>query len=177
MISKQRKEEARKNFNHYLEEGLIKKEQSNIAKEKYLENAELSLQTADELLQSTNKPWLWIIVIAYYTMFYSANAALLHLGYKVGHKIAHQITNEALITLITNKLTEELLEDYETIQQDALTIAATQAEEIIESYEYEKTKRSTFQYNMLEQSKENKARTSYQRAKEFLFAMKKVIKQ
>ena len=58
MIDKKRMEEAQKNFKNYLEEGLLKKEHQNLAKEKYLTNANLSLKVAHELINSPSKPYL-----------------------------------------------------------------------------------------------------------------------
>ncbi|MEK6968152.1 MAG: hypothetical protein AABX51_05980 [Nanoarchaeota archaeon] len=176
MIDAIRKNEAQKNFRKYLEEGLLVKQTDNLAKNKYVENAELSLRAAQELMQSQLKPHLWVIVISYYSMFYTANAVLLHLGYKTQDKISHKVTSDSLIALVLDKLKKELLEDYEAMQQDALEIAAAKAESVIESYSYELDKRSRFQYNMLEQTKENKAKTSFKRASEFVFEMKKLLK-
>lgn len=176
MIDEQRKKEAQNNFARYLEEGLLKKETKDLAKDKYLENADLSLRTAQELMQSLLKPYLWVIVVSYYAMFYMANAVLLHYGYKTQDKIVHKITSDALIALVLEKLKKELLEDYEDAQQDALEIANTKAESLVESYGLELGKRSRFQYNMLEQTKEAKAQTSLKRASEFVFEMKKLLK-
>lgn len=176
MINEIRKKEAQKNFRRYLDEGLLVKQTDILAKNKYIENAELSLRTAQELMQSPLKSYLWVIVVSYYSMFYIANAVLLHLGYKTQDKIAHKVTSESLIALVLDKLKKELLEDYEAMQQDALEIAAAKAESVIESYSYELDKRSRFQYNMLEQTKENKAKTSLKRASEFVFEMKKLMK-
>ena len=106
-----------------------------------------------------------------------ANALLLQYGYKTQDKIAHKVTSDALIVLVLDKLKKELLEDYETIQKDALEIASAKAESVIESYSLELDKRSTFQYNMLEQTKESKARTSLKRASEFVFELKKLLKE
>ncbi|MBS3064639.1 MAG: HEPN domain-containing protein [DPANN group archaeon] len=176
MIDKIRKIEAKKNFDQYLLDGLIEKRKDDLAQTKYLENAELSLKVANELLESSNKPYLWIIVISYYAMFYSANAVLLKLGYKIQDKIAHKVTNEALIVLILDKLKKELLEDYEVIKADAMEIVSIKAENLIEDYELELSKRSRFQYNMLEETKEAKAKTSISRANKFVFEMKKLLK-
>ena len=177
MIDEKRKKEAHSNFSRYLQEGLLKKNKSEIALNKYLENADLSLKTAHELLKNQLKSYLWVIVIAYYSMFYMANALLLQYGYKTQDKIAHKVTSDALIVLVLDKLKKELLEDYETIQKDALEIASAKAESVIESYSLELDKRSTFQYNMLEQTKESKARTSLKRASEFVFELKKLLKE
>ena len=81
MIDEKRKKEAQSNFRRYLQEGLLKKDTNELAKNKYLENADLSLKTAHELMQSPLKPYLWAIVTSYYSMFYMANAVLLQYGY------------------------------------------------------------------------------------------------
>ncbi|MFH1359245.1 MAG: hypothetical protein ABIH37_05125 [archaeon] len=122
------------------------------------------------------KPYLWVVICSYYSMFYIANAVLLDLGYKIGGKIVHKVTSDALIVLILNRLKKELLEEYEKIRDDALEIASTKAEEIIKNYDFEKDKRSQFQYDMSEAVKEQKAITSLRRAKEFVFEMKKLLK-
>jgi uncharacterized protein (UPF0332 family) len=176
MIDEKRKREAQNNFKRYLEDGLLKKEINELAKSKYFENADLSLRTAAELMQSPLKPYLWVIVTSYYSMFYMANAVLLHYGYKTQDKIAHKVTSDALIVLVLDKLKKELLEDYENMQEEALEIAGSKAESVIESYNLELNKRSRFQYNMLEQTKENKAQTSLTRAREFVFELKKLLK-
>ncbi len=175
MIDEKRKKEAQSNFARYLADGLLKKEKNELAKEKYLENADLSLKLAHEIMQSQLKPYVWVIVTSYYSMFYIANAAILTYGYKTGEKIAHKITNDALIVLIMDKLRKELIEDYESMKEAALEIASAKAESIVEAYSLELDKRSRFQYNMLEQTKENLAKTSLKRASEFVFEMKKLL--
>ncbi|MDO8661483.1 MAG: HEPN domain-containing protein [Candidatus Woesearchaeota archaeon] len=177
MIDSKRRKEAQANFVRYLQEGLLKKERNDLAKNKYFENADLSLKTAVELMESSFTPYLWVIVISYYAMFYIANAVLLEQGYKTQEKIAHKVTSDALIVLVLDRLKKELLENYESVQQDALEIANTKAESIVESYSLELDKRSTFQYNMLEQTKESKAQTSLKRATEFVFELKKLLKK
>ncbi len=60
------------------------------AKEMYIENSNLSLETAQKLLSLENQtyqPYLWVIVSSYYAMYYIANAVLLKIGYKVEDKI------------------------------------------------------------------------------------------
>ena len=147
-----------------------------MAKNKYFENADLSLKTAHELMQSPLKTYLWVIVTAHYSMFYMANAVLLQYGYKTQDKIAHKVTSDALIVLVLDKLKKELLEDYEALQTEALELAGAKAEALVESYSLELDKRSKFQYNMLEQTKENKAQTSLQRASEFVFELRKLLR-
>ncbi len=176
MIDKKRIEEAQSNFKQYLEEGLLKKERQDLAKQKYIDNADLSLKVANELMNSPSRPYLWIIVISYYSMFYIANAVLLQLGYKTQDKIVHKVTSDALIVLVLHRLTKELLEEYEKMRDDALEIASAKSEQLIESYAHELDKRSRFQYNMLEETKEAKAKTSLERATNFVFEMKKLLK-
>jgi uncharacterized protein (UPF0332 family) len=177
MITEQQKQQAKNSFDSYLADGLIKKAENDISKEMYLKNSELSLKVADELNGSDLQPHLWVIVCSYYSMFYAANAVLLHRGYQTQDKIAHQVTYDALIVLVLDRLKAELLEEFKEAQADALEIASVKADEILESYGFEKEKRSAFQYNMLETTKAAKAETSLSRAKEFLFEMKKLLKQ
>ena len=167
--------QAKLNFDSYLQDGLIKKEKNEIARAMYLKNAELSLNLADECMNSALRPYLWVIVISYYSMFYVANAVLLDLGYKTGDKIAHKVTNDALIVLVKDKIKKELLEEYENAKGDALEIASIRSEEIISLYSLEMEKRSRFQYQMDEQAKREKAMTSLERAKVFVFEMKKLL--
>src|SRR3989338_2017324 len=175
MIDKERKKEAQQNFAHYLQNRLIKKEKNDTAKAMYTKNADLSLNLAEECMNSSLKPYIWVVVISYYSMFYMANAVLLELGYKTGAKMVHKVTNDALIVLVTDKIKKGLLEEYETAKEDALDIASIRSEEIISFYSLEMDKRSRFQYNMAESIQEQKANTSLNRVKQFLFEMKKLL--
>ena len=150
MIDAERKKQAQQNLAQYLQDGLIKKGKNETAKAMYLKNAETSLHLAEDCIRSSLKPYLWTVVISYYSMFYIANAVLLDLGYKTSHKIVHKVTNEALI-------------------------ASVKSEEVIESYGLEMDKRSRFQYEMTESIQEQKAQTSLKRAKQFMFEMKKLL--
>lgn len=175
MIDEERKRQAKENFGHYLEMRLLKKERSEVAQAMYLKNAELSLAFAEECMHSSLKPSLWVVVISYYSMFYLANAVLLELGYKTGDKIVHKVTYDALIVLVLEKIKAELLEEYGQVQGDALEIASLRSQEIVAFYGLELDKRGRFQYDMSETVKEQKARTSLLRAKEFFFEMKKLF--
>ncbi len=176
MIDERRIREAKTNFNQFLNDGLLKKEKNDIAQATYLKNSDLSLKVAEKLMNDDLNPHLWVVVCSYYSMFYIANAVLLKLGYKTGKKIVHKVTSDALIVLVYDRLKKELLEEYENIRDDALDISSTKAENIIECYDYERNKRSQFQYEMDNEIKEQKARTSLQRAKEFVFEMKKLMR-
>ena len=175
LVEENRKKEAEANFSKYLEDGLIKKEKSDVAQEMYIKNADLSLNLAEECINSQLNPYLWVVVISYYSMFYIANAVLLELGYKTGDKVAHKVTNDALIVLVRDKIKKGLLEEYETAKEDALEIASVKSNEIISFYVLELDKRSRFQYEMTESIQKQKAETSIKRAKQFMFELKKLL--
>src|SRR3989339_884875 len=175
MIDANKKKEAKQNFDRYLQDGLIRKEKNETARTMYIKNAEQSLNLAEESMNSELRPYLWVVVISYYSMFYMANAVLLNLGYKTGDKIIHKVTSDALIVLVMDKIRKGLLEGYEDAKEDALEIASIRSEEIMAFYELEMDKRSRFQYNMTESIQEQKARTSLKRAREFILEMKKLL--
>lgn len=178
MLNEKRIKEAESNAKQYLEEGLLKKERNETAKLMYIENSDLSLETAKKLLGLENenyKPHLWIIVVSYYAMYYIANAVLLEIGYKVGDKISHKVTADSLIVFVRNKLRKELIEGYEEVKEDAQELIASKVDTLIESFDFELGKRSRFQYKMEEEAKKGKAITSLKRAKKFVFEMKKLI--
>jgi uncharacterized protein (UPF0332 family) len=176
MITNERKTIVKKNFDQYLRDGLIKKEINFAAKFTYLKNSDLSIKLANECMKSKLKPYLWVIVMSYYAMFYMANAVILDLGYKTKDKIVHKVTIDALIVLVMDKIKKELLEKYELVKGDALEIASLKSEEIINLYSLELDKRSKFQYNMSENVQKQKAETSMMRAKQFTFELKKLIR-
>lgn len=156
-----------------MEEGLLRKEvfQKNI----YLillRNAQESLEIAEFLLEN-KKSDLWVIVISYYGMHYIANAALYKHGYKVGEKISHKITADALIVFIRHKLKESLIENYEDAQREAL--AGIKADSLIKTFDLEREKRSQVQYETKEFELHSKAKTSLDRAKEFMFEIEKLL--
>ncbi len=134
MLSEKRIKEAESNVKNYLEEGLLKKQNNKTAKEMYIENSDLSLETAQKILNledETYKPYLWVIVSSYYAMYYIANAVLISLGYKVGDKISHKVTSDAIIVFVRNKLKKELIEEYENIREDALELISSKTDSIL----------------------------------------------
>ena len=178
MLCDEKIKEAESNVKKYLAEGLLKKQTNETAKEMYIENSDLSLETAQKLLSletQTYKPYLWIIVSSYYSMYYIANAVLLNIGYKVGDKISHKITADALIVFARNKLKKGFIEEYEDIREDALELISSKADSLLQSLDFEREKRSKFQYQMDEKAKKSKALTSLERAKQFVFELKKML--
>src|SRR3989338_183074 len=178
MLDEKRVKEAESNVRQYLQEGLLKKQANETAKMMYTENSELSLQTAKKLLSLESKeysPYLWVIVTSYYSMYYIANAVLLKQGYKVGEKISHKVTADALVVFVRNRLKKQLLEGYENTQEDALELMSQKTDNLLKSLDYEREKRSKFQYQMDERAKREKAAISLNRAKEFVFELKKLV--
>jgi len=180
MLSDKRIREAESSVKQYLTEVLLKKETNETAKEMYIENSDLSLQTAQKLLSLETqeyKPYLWIIVSSYYAMYYIANAVLLNIRYKVGDKISHKVTADALIVFARDKLKKGLIEEYEDIKEDALELISSKTDSLLQSFDFEREKRSKFQYQMDEKAKKSKALTSTERAKQFVFELKKLLCQ
>lgn len=178
MLDEKRIKEAESNVRQYLQENLLKKQTNETAKVMYIENADISLETAKKLLALESKdyhPNLWVIVTSYYSMYYIANAVLLKLGYKVGDKVSHKVTADAMIVFVRNKLKKNLLEEYENAQEDALELMSQRADALLRSLDEEREKRSRFQYQMDEQAKRGKAITSLERAKRFVFEIKKLL--
>ncbi|HLD43533.1 MAG TPA: HEPN domain-containing protein [Candidatus Nanoarchaeia archaeon] len=156
----------------YLSDGLLTKADFDRQVFTILEkNANESLSVA-EILYNGKHSWLWVIVISYYSMYYIANAVLFKMGYKVGEKISHKVTADSLIALVRDKLKGSLIEEYEEMQKEAL--AGIKADELMQAFDYEREKRGIFQYTTNESAKEAKAKTSLERAKEFVIEMKKL---
>lgn len=176
MLNEKRIQEAENNVKRYREDQLLWKYEPFRKEifETYQRNYQESLETAQKIYDQSLSS-LWVIVISYYSMYYIANAVLYKIGYKVGTKISHKVTADALIVLVRNKLRKNLLEEYEEAQEEALEIIGRKVDEILESFDYEKEKRSFFQYESTAEIKREKARTSLERAKTFIFEMKKLL--
>lgn len=203
MITAQEIDRAQKNVVLYLQDGLLKRDPSNTRFVPfYLSNAKMSLQLADYLQLVSIDPevkkragfaqdyecLLWVVVISYYGMFYTANAALAKTGLKVGDKIPHKVTQDALITnfLKTGRLAKTLLEDYKTTQSEVLGIMnlneedllkdfQLKATELIATFDYQRRKRGEFQYQIGSDVKKHVAALSLDRAKVFMKEMLVVI--
>lgn len=169
MLNDKRIKEAEKNVKLYLEEELLKK----IKPHKKIIDI-LVQNTQESLIEGERtKSSLWKIVISYYSMFYITNAVLVKLGYKVGEKIAHKVTSDALIVYVRNKLSKELIKEFDSAQNEALS--GIKADQIVELFDFERSKRGTFQYSTTETAKKTKAETSLKRAKDFVLAMRTLL--
>ncbi|MBI4163623.1 MAG: HEPN domain-containing protein [Candidatus Aenigmarchaeota archaeon] len=176
MLNEKRISEAEVNVKAYLVEGLLKninQIDANIFNT-FRKNSTESLKVADHLFRN-NLSYLWAVVCSYYSMYYIANAVLYKLGYKVGEKISHKVTADALIVFVRKKLKVGLVESFEDTKNQALDLAGIKADELIQSFDYERSKRSRFQYEMAEEIKIGKAETSLKRAKDFVFEVEKLL--
>lgn len=194
---------AESNVAQYLREGLLKKDEGNMQFAGfYMENAKKALLIARHLqslsvdMETKKKNgfpedfecFLWVIVLSYYSMFYTANAALAKAKIKVGEKIAHKVTQDALVVyFIKNKrLAKCLLEDYESTKNEVLSLMGlseeellkefqVKAEALIATFDYQRRKRGEFQYKIKTPAKENIAKIALERAERFIQEMAKVI--
>lgn len=172
-MNEERIQEAKNNIKNYLEEGIVKKQSFNkIVFETYMKNYQESLLVAQKLFNDETS-MLWVIVTSYYSMFYIANAYFVKRGYKIGHKIAHKVTADMLIIYLKDSLINQLIEEYDILAQEALSIS----ENLIENFDFERVKRSRIQYETTQTIKETKARTSLQRAKEFGKEIEKLLEE
>ncbi|MFT4244587.1 MAG: hypothetical protein ACMXYB_04005 [Candidatus Woesearchaeota archaeon] len=146
-MNEERIQEAKNNIKNYLDEGLVKKQSFNkVVFDTYMKNYQESLFVAQKIFNDKTS-MLRVIVTSYYSMFYIANAYL------------------------KDSLVEQLIEQYDIIAQEALSIS----ENLIENFEFERVKRSRIQYEMTQAIKESKANTSLQRAKEFGAEIEKLL--
>lgn len=176
MLSPERIKEAKINVKTYLRDGLLKKKEynENIFKA-YIEKSSESLEVANYLSEN-HLSSMWITVTSYYSMYYISNAVLYKMGYKVDDEISHKVTCDALIDIVRDKLKNNLIEEFEDAQDEALQLTNSEkADNIIESLDYERRKRSKFQYEMTTEIKDSRAKTSFERAKIFNLEMNKIL--
>ncbi len=171
MLDERKIKISKRNVKNYLSEGFIKKTKfKKIIFDTYMDNHRESLLLANKIFKS-NMSNLWVVVISYYSMFYIANAILYKLGYKIGSKISHKVTFDALVVFVKNKLKNNFIEEYKLMSEEALILS----ENTIQDYEFERKKRSVFQYESTEKLKRAKAKTSLERAKRFSKEIEKLI--
>ena len=125
--------------------------------------------------------FLWAINASYYSMFYLARALLEHQKIKLkSEQSIHALTFDALVYyfLLNGKLQKKLIEDLEHAKEEATQLLAQKrAEELIESYLSEKSKRAVFTYEIGTKAMESKAKTSLLRAKRFNKEIRSVLKK
>jgi uncharacterized protein (UPF0332 family) len=202
MIDKERINEAKRNVKQYVDDGLLKLGDKDAPRfvDFFMANAESSLRTASILQEISDEnalkealkvgmdfeSYLWVIVSSYYAMFYAATAILAKQGIRATGQIVHKVTADALIHFFgSNEKLAKLLEQYEEAQAVGLELVGREelikrmqkkVDELIIAYEGERKKRSKFQYDIGVQAKKGYAQTSLERAKDFVFEIRKLVK-
>jgi len=176
MLDEKRIKEAKSNVERYLRDNMLKRvsvKEPAIMKI-LMNNCKESLNVA-EFIFNNRVSNLWTIVSSYYAMYYIANAVLYQFSYKLGHEVSHKVTADALIAYIRGKLKESFIEDYEEAKEEALELSGNKADMLLEEFDFEREKRSKFQYSTSEIALRSKAATSLERAKRFVFEMEKLL--
>jgi len=196
---------AEKSIPTYLSEGLLAKDsgysrfvpffQDNAKMSFQLANFLFKLSTDNEVKKQNGFPkdyecLIWVVVIAYYGMFYTASAALAKLGLKVSDKIPHKVTQDALtVYFLQNKrIAKSLLEDYKATKAEVLNLMNVneedllkdfqiKAQELVATFDFQRKRRGEFQYEIKTGAKQQVAQTSLDRAKKFIQEMTKVIQK
>ena len=163
---------AESNFRGFLNDERIRKAGfQEIIYKTYLNNSLESLKVATELYKNKTSS-LWVVVSSYYSMFYIASAYIYKKGYKAGPEFVHNIIQEALIVLARHDLEKHFLDEYQEEKSKALSAS----QNLFDMYEFEKAKRSEFQYETTGEIKESKASTSLERARIFVEIMRQLLR-
>ena len=194
MIDQKRIAEAEKNVKRYLDDDWLLTKRKDMVQHCgfFMKNAETSLITANTLFEISNEPakkkilmlsatfesYLWVVVSAYYSMFYAALALLAKHEIKVGGKV-HQVVSDTLVAnFLKNQKLAKLLDAYEDAKDEALQLVGTEerAEELIANYERERQKRNDLQYELGCEAKQNLAKTSLERATKFVAEVRNILR-
>ncbi len=159
MDEKQRKQ-VEYRVKNFLKEGSIKTKGNKKFAQFFLKNSKDSLDSANALfILSTNRDYqdytkthdlrgfLWVINASYYSMFYTARALLDNDGIELKNDLSiHMLTFDALVYFfyLTGKLEKRLFEFYVEAKEEASELLGQQtADELIDTYFFEKNKRSS----------------------------------
>lgn len=192
MLDNKKLEQIKKRIKRFLDEGIISKKKNDLYVNFFLENSINSLETADALfklsteLSSSEKlgfvnfnGFLWVINASYYSMFYLARALIEKNKLKLNtEQSIHALTFDVLVYFffLTGRLKRILIDDLEYAKDEATQLLGQKkAEELINSYMSEKSKRAEFTYETGKRAMEAKAKTSLERAKRFNQEIRKII--
>jgi uncharacterized protein (UPF0332 family) len=189
MLTDKQRDESNSLIKHLIQEGkIIKPEEGR--ETFFLDKAIESFNLAKRVLEISEdendslKSHMWVVSIAYYSMFFVATALLARFNHKINQdKSIHKLTYHALIyyfLIDDNKLQKHFLEEYQdayTEVEELLHISEEKAISMIKDFDFEREKRGRFTYEMGEIAEKNKARTSLKRAGEFLLEVRKIIEK
>ena len=185
MLDQRRMEESIRRARGFLNDGTIRTDGTKEFVKFFLGNAEDSLNSAESLLEHTEKGdyngSLWVVNSGYYSMFYGVRALLESAGIKPGKNVnTHLLAFDALVYFFyhTKKLEKRFCEQFAEAQQESFELLGKRAaDDLVHDYLYEKNKRATFTYEEGTKPMLSKARTSYARAVKFNADIKMMIRE
>ena len=183
MLDQKKIEDSIKRAGVFVSDGTIRRDGTKEFVRFFLDNAEDSLNSAESLLQHTEKGdyngSLWVVNSSYYSMFYTVRALLEGIGIRLGKNVnTHLLAFDALIYFFyqTKKLEKELCEQFAEAHDQSFELLGKQAaEELVQDYLSEKNKRATFTYEEGIKPMLSKAKTSYARALKFNADLRMII--
>jgi len=159
------KERYKEIFGEYINEKKIRKSDQSFKIKLFQQKAENSLLIAKHLkeinIQQPKKPYwnYWTITISYYSMLYSAKAAILTKGYEVKDHFAAQIALGHL--LVPNQIEKE---DLELLNQ-AYKIFE---DEYVQYFEDARTESNIARYSAIKSYTERRLKEIFDNATEFV---------
>lgn len=187
MLAEKQKQESSSVIKGLIQEGKMSSPEPGRVKF-FLGKSIESFNLAKRILQiseDTNDPlssFMWVISIAYYSMFFAATALLAHFGHKIKEERGvHKLTYHALVhyfLIDDNKLQKHFIEQYQHAYEEAeelLRISEEKAVLFVASFDFEREKRRRYTYEMGEIAEQQKAKTSLARAESFLLEVRKIL--
>lgn len=193
LIDERKQQEIARRVTQFLRDDIIKVRQPRDHVHFFRANAEDSLLTAQAVFElSTNvdyqnymgfknfRGFLWVVNASYYSMFYIARALLAYEGIVLKSDVSiHSLTFDSLVHFFyaNNRLQQKVIDAYVTAQDEAAKILGKEkADQMIQDYAWEKSKRATLTYETGEHAIKSKAQTSLKRAKFFNEEIRGLIK-
>jgi uncharacterized protein (UPF0332 family) len=154
----------------------------------FIEKSKQSISVASRLLELEDEEGLtadmWVINASYYSIFFAATALLAKFNHKIDSEQGiHKLTYHAIVHYFfaeDKKLEKHFIEEYKDAAQEAeelLQLSEKKAEQMINDFDNEITKRKIFTYDLGRTAEKNKAKTSLERAKNFFINAEKIIKK
>lgn len=149
----------------------------------FLDKAHSSFETSKRLLELIDGEGLnsqmWVINTSYYSMFFAVTALLAKSNRRITGDIGiHKHTFHAFICFFYDKVKQNYILDYRDAigdSEELLQMSESKTDDLISNYDFEIGKRKKFTYNMGELAEYNKAKTSVNRAKEFLITVEELF--
>jgi uncharacterized protein (UPF0332 family) len=167
-----------------IQSGLIKKPYPK-TDSFFFDKSLQSIKIASKLLELDKEELqtsMWVINTSYYSMFFGATALLAKYGHKIISKQGiHKLTYHAIVHFFVNednKLEKHFIEEYKKAVEDAeqlMQISEKNVDIFLSEYSYEINKRKDFTYDFGKIAEKKKAKTSFQRARNFINIIKDIL--